>query len=59
MAPRERIRRVLRRRGPLTMEQIAEATGVDVGKVRPIVWALRKEGQVARSQTFTLVREPA
>lgn len=55
---RERVRRVLRRRGPLSMEAIAEALQLDIETVRPAVWEMRREGQVERSQTFTLVREP-
>lgn len=59
MAPRERVRRALRRRGALTMEQIADALGLSVDEVRPVVWELTRERQVERSQTFSLVREPA
>ena len=59
LAPRERVRRALRRRGALTMEQIAEVLGVDVAEIRPVVYELRREGQVERAQTFALVREPA
>ena len=59
MAPRERVRRALRRHGALTMEGIAEATGLDIDAVRPVVYEMRREEQIVREQTFSLVREPA
>ena len=58
MAPRERVRRVLRRRGPQSMDEIAEALALPLATVRPIVWALSRDRQVQRKQTFELVREP-
>lgn len=58
MAPRERVRRALRRHGALTMEGIARATGLGIETVRPVVYEMRREKQIVRQQTFALVREP-
>lgn len=58
MTTRDRVRRVLRRKGTMSMEQIAEALQLPIDEVRPAIYEMRREGQVERSQTFTLVREP-
>ena len=52
MAPRERIRRVLRKHGSLTVRQIAIHSGLTVEQIGPRVYDMRRVGLLARTGKY-------